>query len=287
MNRWKKFAAVAAIAAMSAGAGVAYAGGPDHSGAGITPPAQTSATKNLGTGVSETKFVPITPCRLVDTRQAGAGGPIQSGQARAYDVRGTGSTFAAQGGHANGCGIPSTGVTAVDVTVTAVGAAGNGFLRVYPSSEPTATFLNYTASFNPSNSGTVALCGADGGLCLINHDLVVKANTKATDVVIDVQGYYELPLAATVTASGGLSRNSRAIAVDHLGTGQYTVQFDRNVHDCAYVATIGVPIPGGNVNAQVSAQYDAASGFNDYVYVQTSNSAGSNADEPFTLEVIC
>ncbi|MCA9135028.1 MAG: S8 family serine peptidase, partial [Planctomycetales bacterium] len=71
-------------------------------------------------------YVPITPCRILDTRIAQ--GPLDNREIRDVQVRGTGNAFAAQGGKANGCAIPN-GATAVEASVTAVDPADSGFFR--------------------------------------------------------------------------------------------------------------------------------------------------------------
>lgn len=236
MNRMKKLAGLALVVSLTAGAGMAWASqADDPTGAGGAPTAAApgSGTKVLGGGISELKFIPVTPCRLVDTRSAG--GNFSPNESRSYDVRGSGSTFAAQGGKSGGCGIPASGVFAIELTATAVAATGNGFLRIFPESMPNATFMNTTAAFNVSNSGTVGLCGVAAPFCLVNKDITVKNFTSSTDLVIDVQGYYIQPMAAQVNAAGTLIRGSRVVSagLGTSGTGTYLVKFDRDVSDCA------------------------------------------------------
>jgi len=111
------------------------------------------ATSQVSPSVSfdastETKYVPVTPCRAVDTRRAG--GPIAAGAARTFNISGT-SAFPQQGGPAGGCGVPFA-ATAVQATFTAITTSGNGYLRAWPvgATEPSTTVLNYTKLFNAS-----------------------------------------------------------------------------------------------------------------------------------------
>ena len=122
-------------------------------------------------------FVPITPCRVVDTRQTGD--RLGPGATRSWRVRGAG-----------GCGIPST-ARAVEATITAVRPNGAGFFRAWPSNapQPNATFLNYTDQ-GISNSGAITLGSA-------TNDLSVKNYGGAADFVIDVQGYFVEPTPST------------------------------------------------------------------------------------------
>ena len=136
----------------------------------------------FGTGVG---YVPLAaPCRVVDTRVVG--GAITAGGSRAFQVAGSGANFVAQGGTAGGCAIPA-GVTAAEVTVTAISPAGSGYLRVSPNngSNPTATFLAYSSGIGIANTGTVTMSAAGDF-----KDLLVRNFVGATQIVIDVQGYF-------------------------------------------------------------------------------------------------
>lgn len=243
--------------------------------------APASSPRMLGDGTTEQKFVPITPCRIMDTRNAAAG-KLQVGAARTVLARGTGATFATQGGKAGGCAIP-TGAQALEVTITAVDA-GSGFLRVWPAqvSQPNATFMNYGPGINLSNTGTVAMCGLDGQTC--TADLNVRAYGSATDVVIDVNGYYALPMSAVVSTGGALSRNSRATNATRYSAGTYSVQFDRDVTLCTYHATLGT-IAAGQMQGFASATNNGADA--NAVYVQTFSPDGTLADKAFMVTVTC
>lgn len=286
MRGWKKGAAIAAAVVVAAGigaTGAAWAGG--GLGEDGQPPASevqaNAPTRAASGGHYEDTFVPVTPCRVVDTRDAVAG-KLQVGGARDVIVRGGGAAFAKQGGKAGGCGIP-TSARAVEVTITAV-ESGSGFLRVWPSdlTQPNATFLNYDDAFNVSNTGTVALCGTSAPLCAT--DLDVRAYGTATHVVMDVAGYYVAPMIANVRASGVVESASRLTNVIAFGGGAYEVEFDRDVSECTYTATIDNydGSPGGGMIA-----VDPRSGNAKAVYVQTKNTAGTNTNEPFFLEVTC
>ena len=142
---------------------------------------------------------------------------------------GTGTAFADQGGHANGCGIPSA-ASAIQATVTSVAASASGFMKAYPAgtSAPGATFLNYAKPNSVGDSGSITLCGATCG-----SDINISNYGASTNVVIDVQGYYVKPLWAFVEGddtSGAniLRNNSRAVRVERLNSpGLYVVHFDR------------------------------------------------------------
>ena len=285
MRRGTKIMSIAAAMLLTAGlgaAGTAWATGGDPSGAGSTG-GGTKSVKLLGSGTSETKFVPITPCRIVDTRLAG-GKLTVAGGSRVFDVAGSGATFAAQGGKAGGCGIP-TSATAIEATITAIDS-GSGFLRAWPANAaaPNATFLNYTDMLNVSNTGAIGINGCTG-ICLVNTDLRLRAFGSDTHVVVDVNGYYNLPMSATVSESGVLGRRSRATSATHTATGRYSVVFDRNISSCNMIGSIGDDSPSGVTIGEIQVQLNAVN--DNAVFVATTNSAGADADRPFMIEVIC
>jgi len=232
--------------------------------------------------ITETEFVPIAPCRLYDTRQGQGGSPIGAGNFRILKVKGPENIpgqYSGQGGKPGGCGVP-VAATAIEATVTAVSPAGTGLLRLWPSGQPetTSTFLNYIKSFNPSNTGALAICNVSCGAA---SDLRVKAFASSTHVVIEVQGYYVKPLAAEVDSSGTLLTGSRVVATSRPFTGQFLVQFDRTVDQC--VAVAAVDGTSGNGYAMVGPD----SSDNTRVYVFTSDANGALVNRRFHLTLTC
>lgn len=224
----KKPILVSAIAALVVmGGGVAYAGGNNSNAPSSVSPAVTPASSPV-TAPSETSFVPVAPCRLVNTTRAG--GQIKSGKNRAFLARGT--SLGAQGGQAGGCGVPAS-ATAVTVTVTAVSPTANGSLVVYPSdlpAPPTRT-LTYRKKVDAS-AGTTTQLASSG-----TADFRVKVS-RSTHVLVDVTGYYAPPMAAFVDMAGNLQYTTgRAIDSTHASTGNYVVTFDRDVSQCTFQVT--------------------------------------------------
>lgn len=124
-------------------------------------------------------FVPIVPCRLVDTRPASQVGP------RATPLGpDTTATFAVHGANGN-CTIPSTAI-GIATNTTAVNPTAASFLTVFPAdapTRPTASNLNYEPGSPPTpNQVTVGL-SVDGKVNVFNR-------FGDVDVVIDVVGYY-------------------------------------------------------------------------------------------------
>jgi hypothetical protein len=282
MRRTKKIAALIGALLLAGGAGGAVAATIAED-APSAQAAQGQSTRILGSGISENKFTPIVPCRILDTRQATAG-RLQVGSARVIDVRGGEATFVQQGGNAGGCGIPSS-ASAIEATITAVDA-GSGFLRAWPANltQPNATFMNYGPGLNISNTGTITLCGYSGQSCVNNQDLNLRAYGSATHLVVDVSGYYVPPMAAVVNFNGALTRNSRAVSASRGATGIYFVAFDRDISQCTYFANLG-NVLGSPQSGSVTATDLLIN--STTVEVRTYSTAGALADRAFHLEVVC
>ncbi|MQA75553.1 MAG: hypothetical protein GEU88_14640 [Solirubrobacterales bacterium] len=92
-------------------------------------------------------------------------------------------------------------------------------------------------------------------------------------------------LFAEVSATGALDNSSGGVSVIKLGgSGNYEVDFARNITACSAVATIG-PSGGGSALGEVNV---ADRGGNvEAVFVDTNTSAGAGADLPFRLVVVC
>ncbi len=124
-----------------------------------------------------TTFHVVTPCRLVDTRNAQGprGGP-------AIAANGT-RTFALAGA----CGVsPTAASVAVNVTVVTPQASGDVVLYPGGTGVPNASSISFRAGRTAANNAYVLL-SADG-----TGRASVKNNAAGTlDLVIDVNGYYE------------------------------------------------------------------------------------------------
>jgi hypothetical protein len=157
-SRW---GAIGAAVAVSFGAG----------GFGI-------ASATIGSG-ERAVFVPITPCRLMDTRVApDTVGPRTSplGPADTYSVPVVG---------ANGlCNLPPD-ATSIVMNVTAVAPTAGSFLTVFPTgvSRPLASNLNYVASQAPTPNAVTVDVPANGQVSFYNQAGFVN-------IVADIVGYY-------------------------------------------------------------------------------------------------
>jgi hypothetical protein len=121
------------------------------------------------------QFVPVTPCRIADTRNPSGpfGAPaIGGGQTRTFAIP------------QSACGIPPT-AAAYSLNVTVVPSGQLGYLTVWPAGQPlpTVSLLNSIDGRIKANAAIVP-AGASGAIS-------VYANAEApTQVVIDISGYF-------------------------------------------------------------------------------------------------
>jgi hypothetical protein len=119
------------------------------------------------------RFVPVTPCRVADTRNPNGpfGGPSLSGRtSREFMIPNS------------ACGIPAT-AQAYSVNLTVAPQIQLGFLTAFPCGQPLplASNLNSIDGRIKANAAIVP-AGADGGLCVFVTD--------NTDFVLDINGYF-------------------------------------------------------------------------------------------------
>ena len=265
-------AALSAAVLGVAGATTAFAAGDGRNGGGAAAP---RALKPAVVTASSTEavFVPITPCRIVDTRLGG--GKIASGATRSFVVRGT-VLFVPQGGKAGGCGVPAS-ATGVATNVTVVNAGGTGYMAGFPAGAPAplTNFVTYWSDRVVTVNPTFAL-SAPG----TSPHLSIKSVGSSANVIIDVTGYYAPQMAGFVQADGTLTYTSgRVLSSSHPSTGNYDVTFDRDVSQCAFhvsvydfnwVAAVG---PMGSNGA--------------HVYIHDQVSPYTQHDTSFFITAVC
>jgi hypothetical protein len=119
------------------------------------------------------RYHPLDPARILDTRQGlgAAVGPLGQGSALNLQVTGQG-------------GVPSTGVSAVVLNVTVTEPTAASFLTAWPTGQPlpVASNLNYVAGQTVPNLVVVNV--GDGGLVSLYN------SNGSTHVVADVAGWY-------------------------------------------------------------------------------------------------
>jgi hypothetical protein len=123
--------------------------------------------------VSGAGFHPLTPARILDTRDGtGFGlGAARSGWTVPLDVVGHGGT-------------PESGVSGVLLNVTVTGPVGDGYVTVYPcgATRPLASSLNFDTNVTVPNL-VAARVGAGESVCLYT--------TTTTHLVADVVGWWD------------------------------------------------------------------------------------------------
>lgn len=264
MARFKSTVVVAVVALLSVGLFASLTSGETAGGRGPVPgePVRASAVGPAAiTPTLEQLYVPVTPCRIVDTR---GGATFNNGTTRTYYASGT-FGFAPQGGKSGGCGIP-VGAKALTATFTAVTPSHAGFVRAWAAggAEPQATLLNY-ATFNTGTGATVPVLS--GGA----PALTVKNYGGPTHLVIDVTGYYIPQLQAYISSTGGIiDQSGRLVSVTKGGAGVYTLVWDRDTGSCSAEATsdfgarhISVYTNPGSTSVYV---YDTTGALTDYYF---------------------
>jgi hypothetical protein len=121
-------------------------------------------------------FYPLTPCRVLDTRNANGplGGPIlAAGGTRTFVVTST-------------CGIPTNAKT-LSANLTVVGATGQGELRIYPGNgaRPSTSAISFNVSRARANNAHVLLATDGSGSFNVQNN-----STGAVHFLLDVNGYY-------------------------------------------------------------------------------------------------
>ena len=141
-----------------------------NGGTGSTASARLFIDPTL-TGLS---FVPVTPCRIADTRNPAGpfGGPFLSGNAAAR-------SFAVPSG---ACGIPNT-AQAYALNMTVVPHGPLGFLTAFPCDQlqPLASNLN-SIDGRVKAVASILPAGTNGAACFFA--------SNDTDLVLDINGYF-------------------------------------------------------------------------------------------------
>jgi hypothetical protein len=238
MKSWTKAVGIAAGSLALAVVGVTSAAGDSSSAVGRLaqrPPPVVHAANSpavVDVSASESTYVPIAPCRIVDSRIAG--GHLLNGGTRSFAVSGT-TGFTTQGGSSAGCGIP-TGANAIAAVFAAVSPHAGGYFKAYPAGQtaPASSILNYGAATTSSGVTLAIATGVTPALTVFNHG-------GPTYIVIDVTGYYQTQISADILGGGTFFNHTpRVLSVTHtVGSGLYAVVVDRPDEVCtAHVSAV-------------------------------------------------
>jgi hypothetical protein len=164
-----------------------YRLGASHLGFSFSPPVSLSSiTSNqtvnfTGTPATGAQFVPVAPCRLVDTRVASFSpnfGPPSF-------IAGTTRTFPIPS--STNCSVPANAVAYV-VNGTVVTKGYLGFLSIWPAGQPmpnVSTLNSYSTTSTALSNMAIVPAGANGAISVYSTD--------ATDVILDLEGYFAPP----------------------------------------------------------------------------------------------
>jgi hypothetical protein len=256
--------------------GVGLASSGDSANPGVRPltRAQVLVSSPAMAPGSEKKFVAVAQCRIIDTRVSGAGGPLKH-RTRTFTADGP---YTAQGGHAAGCGIPTTGVTAVLVNVGVRSFAGAaGFVKGWAAgtTKPAGSLLFYNKSGPTANMVTLPVNA--------NGDFKLQTDGKA-NLFVDIAGYFVQPLYAAVSSGGAVYAgiSSGVTSVTRLSAGLYDVSFNRNVQKCGATTASITWSSSLDVSPDVGAGADA-----NTVRVGIVDPGGTFTDGYFTLSLTC
>ena len=122
------------------------------------------------------QFTPVTPCRLVDTRQTHD--PIQGGTSQSYILPQLG-----------GCRIP-TSAAAYSLNVTVVPHTTLGYLTIWPTGEaqPVVSTMNSPDGRIKANAAIVPAGSSDAVSVYV---------TDTTNIILDIDGYFTPPGSGT------------------------------------------------------------------------------------------
>jgi hypothetical protein len=125
-------------------------------------------------------FMPVTPCRIIDTRGGVpappfAGGVFAAAESRDYQ-------FSSAAAPCNG--LPA-GARGFSINVTVANTTGPGFLAIYPRNgkpSPLVSTINYVAGQSIANAASVPTDSSGY--------ITILCGVSGTHVIVDVNGYY-------------------------------------------------------------------------------------------------
>jgi hypothetical protein len=146
----------------------------------VAPGATGAVVTGLVARVPALSFYTLSPCRLVDTREAAGplGGPsLVSGAVRNFPLLSA------------GCGLPDT-AKAVSLNVTVVSPSNGGNVAAYPGDGPvpTSSVINFNAGQTIANNCVIGLSRAGDGSLNVRAYVV---GPGTTDFLIDINGYFQ------------------------------------------------------------------------------------------------
>ena len=228
----------------------------------------TALPPALGATTSQLVFTPIAPCRIVDTRGAGARtGILGAGYVpRTFDLT-TDGFGKGQGGSTSCPGLPSFSFYGWSANITVTGYSAAGDLRAYPfgGASPATSSINYSPAVGAiANSTTLTGCYG----CA---DDVTVAAFAPTHVIIDVLGYFEV---ATGFALGTNTLSRLAGTTATVGAGIYQ-RVDGGACPAGTVLVSGSQTNSSSSTNTILTSDHSISGTNWYEYVKNTGSSSA------------
>lgn len=147
-----------------------------------------TAFAQIGSLSQDLMFIPITPCRIFDTRSSTAGTPIATGGTNDFVVANA-LTYTPQGGANTNCGVlDGENIAAAVINLTVVSGAAAGYITAFPfgTTKPLAATVNYGANDVRGNTAIVKVSQTAG------LDMSIYASST-THVIGDITGYFSRP----------------------------------------------------------------------------------------------
>ncbi len=269
---------------------------------------------HVAQGSDNLVFVPLAPCRVIDTRVAGAGGRLTAGTPRSFVLRGPATDyqnptpFPNQGGSTTGCGIPALTsdaqsqniAKAVAINIVAVAPAGAGDLRAWPANQavPNASVINYAAvtGLNIANGVIVPMCDQVSATPCSTGDITFRADVSATHLVVDVVGYFHAgsssltisntalghaALAANTTGKANTAEGDSALSSNTTGSNNTATGTNALLYNST--GTKNTAVGSAAMLANLTGSYNTAIGFRAFYgyYGGVSNSGSRNTAAGF------
>jgi hypothetical protein len=242
----------------------------------------------LGSVGLDQTFTPITPCRVVDTRNVGGTiGAFATRNFFYYTTSAATNWNTIQGGvnGAAGTVCPGTVITgfvpsAAVATITVTGQGGAGNLIVWQGTSPvaSASTMSYFASGDIASLAVVPEGGRSGtgpGGAVQDFGVFVNAFTS-TNVVVDIVGYYTQPAATALDCVTQTNTGTIPTGFSFLNAASCPAGYTRTAIACE----TGPAAPAPNVSI-------AEVGFHGVGYCSFDNFSGSPVSTAVTVTRCC
>ena len=162
---------------------------------------RTAIAKALGDTTRDLVYTPITPCRIVDTRNTSLGA-IPANGSRSFLAAGV-TEYLQQGGTNGHCGMALEAPTALALNVTVVLPTLAGYTTVFPygTTRPDTASVNYVAGAVVNNAIIAAVPTPAA-----SYDFTIYSYAQA-HYVVDLVGYFDTPRSSPVECVDSATNN--------------------------------------------------------------------------------